>query len=50
MMGLPDLGGIIEVTKDIPEQFNALCERLDRVVDLLTEQNDILREQHRLTR
>lgn len=42
-LGIPDLSAVINATKDMPEQFEALVERLDRVVELLEEQNELLR-------
>ena len=42
-LGIPDLGAVIKATEQMPEQFDALVVRLDSVVDLLTEQNDLLR-------
>lgn len=42
-LGIPDLSAVINATKDMPEQFEALVDRLDSVVGLLNEQNDLLR-------
>ena len=42
-LGIPDLGAVIKATEQMPEQFDALVQRLDSVVELLTEQNDLLR-------
>lgn len=41
-LGIPDLGAVIKATEDMPQQFEALVQRLDRVVGLLEEQNRIL--------
>lgn len=41
-LGIPDLGAVIEATSKMPEQFEALVTRLDRVVELLEEQNRLL--------
>lgn len=43
VIGIPDLSGVIAATKDMPEQFEALVSRLDAVVGLLEEQNELLR-------
>jgi len=43
-LGIPDLGAVIEATSKMPEQFDALVSRLDRVVELLEEQNEILQQ------
>lgn len=42
-LGIPDLGPVLKATAEMPEQFEALISRLDRVVELLEEQNDIQR-------
>ena len=42
-LGLPDLGAVIKATEEMPAQFQELISRLDRVVELLEEQNDLLR-------
>lgn len=42
-LGLPDLGPVLKATAEMPEQFEALVQRLDRVVGLLEEQNELLR-------
>lgn len=42
-LGIPDLGAVIKATEQMPEQFDALVQRLDRVVGLLEEQNGLLR-------
>lgn len=42
-LGIPDLGAVIEATSKMPEQFEALVSRLDAVVGLLEEQNELLR-------
>lgn len=42
-LGIPDLGSVIEATSKMPEQFESLVSRLDRVVELLEEQNELMR-------
>ncbi len=42
-LGLPDLSGVIAATSNMPEQFEQLISRLDSVVTLLEEQNELLR-------
>lgn len=42
-LGIPDLRAVIKATEQMPEQFDALVQRLDRVVELLEEQNELLR-------
>lgn len=43
--GLPDLGGVIKATEELPDQFKELVTRLDRVVELLEQTNELLRSQ-----
>lgn len=45
-LGIPDLGAVIKATEQMPEQFDALVSRLDSVIKLLEEQNEILRGQN----
>jgi hypothetical protein len=40
---IPGLSDMLEATKEMPQQFEALIDRLDKVVVLLEEQNDLLK-------
>jgi hypothetical protein len=43
-LGLPDLGGVIRATEQMPQQFEELTGRLDAVIALLGTTNDLLRQ------
>lgn len=45
---IPGLTEVLDATKNMPEQFVELRDRLDTVIDLLTETNDILRDQRNI--
>lgn len=47
-LGLPDLGGVIRATEQMPQQFDELTVKLDEIADLLRETNEILRSGVRL--
>lgn len=49
-LSIPGLSEVLDATKQMPEQFVELRDRLDSVIELLTETNAILREQNQLTR
>lgn len=42
-MKIPGIDDILVVVKKMPEQFDSLVTRLDRVVELLEETNELLR-------
>lgn len=43
---LPGLSEVLEATKNMPEQFDTLVDRLDQIVLLLETQNRLLQAQH----
>ena len=49
-MNIPGIGEILSIVRQMPTQFGELINRLDRVITLLEETNEILREQSPKTR
>lgn len=45
-MNIPGIKEILAVVNNMPEQFDTLVQRLDRVVELLEETNELLRSKH----
>lgn len=45
-MNIPGMGEILAVVKNMPGQFDTLVQRLDRVVELLEETNELLRSKN----
>ena len=43
-MKIPGLDEILTVVKNMPNQFDTLVNRLERVIELLEETNGLLRE------
>lgn len=45
-MNIPGIKEILVVVNNMPAQFEALVQRLDRVVELLEQTNELLRSNH----
>jgi hypothetical protein len=46
-VNIPGIKEILAVVNNMPDQFDALVQRLDRVVELLEETNELLRTEAR---